>query len=233
MRNIWAAGRDALLEELAARDAKRFRDQTFARQERLDVESREARDRQIGLQERQVRGDEQDRSMRADAEAETQSPGDSFTHSGDSKVMKMLPVPRSIRIAPTSVSNGLAGDQASSTPKKISAALPPPLPGLVRKIGIVSQSSFTVSVPSPLIVPSVLQIALPEPQPLRLVDLPKGGRVTILHLSDKTCKWPIGDPGSEDFCFCGHSPRDKSPYCEYHARAAYQPMQDRRHRKFG
>jgi GcrA cell cycle regulator len=77
------------------------------------------------------------------------------------------------------------------------------------------------------------QIALPEPQPLRLVDLPKGGRVTILHLSDKTCKWPIGDPGSEDFCFCGHSPRDKSPYCEYHARAAYQPMQDRRHRKFG
>jgi GcrA cell cycle regulator len=76
-------------------------------------------------------------------------------------------------------------------------------------------------------------IALPEPQPLRLVDLPKGGRVTILHLSDKTCKWPIGDPGSEDFCFCGHSPRDKSPYCEYHARAAYQPMQDRRHRKFG
>ena len=76
-------------------------------------------------------------------------------------------------------------------------------------------------------------LPVPEPQPLRLVDLPKDGRVTILHLSDKTCKWPIGDPGSEDFCFCGHSPRDKSPYCEYHARAAYQPMQDRRHRKFG
>ena len=83
------------------------------------------------------------------------------------------------------------------------------------------------------IEPIQRQIALPEPQPLRLVDLPKGGRVTILHLSDKTCKWPIGDPGAEDFCFCGHSPRDKSPYCEYHARAAYQPMQDRRHRKFG
>ena len=73
--------------------------------------------------------------------------------------------------------------------------------------------------------------AIPEPQPLRLVDLPKDGRVTILHLSDKTCKWPIGDPGSEDFCFCGHGPRDGSPYCEYHARLAYQPMQDRRNRK--
>jgi GcrA cell cycle regulator len=73
--------------------------------------------------------------------------------------------------------------------------------------------------------------ALPEPQPLRLVDLPQDGRVTILHLSDKTCKWPIGDPGSEDFCFCGHGPRDGSPYCEYHARLAYQPLQDRRQRK--
>jgi GcrA cell cycle regulator len=73
--------------------------------------------------------------------------------------------------------------------------------------------------------------ALPEPQPVRLVDLPQGGRVTILHLSDKTCKWPIGDPGAEDFCFCGHGPRAGSPYCEYHARLAYQPLQDRRHRK--
>ena len=75
------------------------------------------------------------------------------------------------------------------------------------------------------------QQALPEPQPVRLVDLSKGGRVTILHLSDKTCKWPIGDPGAEDFCFCGHGPRSGSPYCEYHARLAYQPLQDRRHRK--
>ena len=72
---------------------------------------------------------------------------------------------------------------------------------------------------------------LPEPKPLRLVDLPKDGRITILHLSDKTCKWPIGDPTHEDFCFCGHGPRDGSPYCEYHARIAYQPAQDRRMRR--
>lgn len=74
-------------------------------------------------------------------------------------------------------------------------------------------------------------LALPEPKPMRLVDLNEGGRVTILHLSDKTCKWPIGDPGSEEFCFCGHGPREGSPYCEYHARLAYQPVQDRRNRK--
>ena len=81
----------------------------------------------------------------------------------------------------------------------------------------------TESAPRPL--------PLPEPKPLRLVDLPKDGRITILHLSDKTCRWPIGDPGTEEFCFCGHGPRDGSPYCEYHARIAYQPAQERRMRR--
>jgi GcrA cell cycle regulator len=73
-------------------------------------------------------------------------------------------------------------------------------------------------------------IALPEPKPLRLIDSAKDGRITILHLTDKTCKWPIGDPNKEDFCFCGHGPRDGSPYCEYHARMAYQPPQARMRR---
>jgi len=63
-----------------------------------------------------------------------------------------------------------------------------------------------------------------------LVDDAKDGRITILHLSDKTCKWPIGDPTHEDFCFCGHGPREGSPYCEYHARIAYQPPQARMRR---
>ena len=73
-------------------------------------------------------------------------------------------------------------------------------------------------------------MALPEPKPMRLVDNAKDGRITILHLSDRTCKWPIGDPMKEDFCFCGHGPRDGSPYCEYHARIAYQPPQSRMRR---
>ena len=68
----------------------------------------------------------------------------------------------------------------------------------------------------------------PEPEPIRLVDLPKGKRVNILMLTEKTCRWPIGDPGSEDFCFCGAAPRVGSPYCTHHARMAYQPVHDRR-----
>ena len=72
----------------------------------------------------------------------------------------------------------------------------------------------------------------PEPEPIRLVDQSSSdGRVTVLNLSDKTCRWPIGDPGSEEFCFCGHAPKDSMPYCDYHSRVAYQPMHDRRSRR--
>ena len=67
-----------------------------------------------------------------------------------------------------------------------------------------------------------LPVKLPEPVPLT-----NGARITIMELTAETCRWPIGEPGTEDFCFCGCSPRYLSPYCEYHARIAYQPMQDR------
>jgi GcrA cell cycle regulator len=91
--------------------------------------------------------------------------------------------------------------------------------------GATALKSYAQPHSSPRLAP------LPEPKPLRLVESSKDGRITILHLSDKTCKWPIGDPTHDDFCFCGHGPRDGSPYCEYHARMAYQPAQDRNRRR--
>lgn len=68
----------------------------------------------------------------------------------------------------------------------------------------------------------------PAPEPIRLVDMPEGGRIGILQLTEKTCRWPLGDPGSEEFCFCGHEPQTGTPYCDYHASLAYQPSTDRR-----
>ena len=39
------------------------------------------------------------------------------------------------------------------------------------------------------------------------------------------CRWPIGDPAATEFHFCGRCPKSGSPYCEAHARKAYQPQQ--------
>jgi GcrA cell cycle regulator len=43
-------------------------------------------------------------------------------------------------------------------------------------------------------VASIKPEPIPDPVPIRVADIPEGERVTILMLSDKTCRWPIGDP---------------------------------------
>lgn len=79
--------------------------------------------------------------------------------------------------------------------------------------------------------------AVAEPRrvmvPIEDIVVPIPLRASILTISDQTCKWPIGDPAAEDFSFCGHRPREGVPYCEYHARVAYQPVNDRRQRRAG
>ena len=63
-----------------------------------------------------------------------------------------------------------------------------------------------------------------------LIDniIPIGQRRTLLELNEQTCRWPVGDPGSGDFFFCGGPPLEGVPYCSYHSRVAYQPASDRR-----
>jgi|ERR1700728_485616 len=58
--------------------------------------------------------------------------------------------------------------------------------------------------------------------------IPIGQRRTILELTEQTCRWPIGDPGSTEFFFCGGNTISGLPYCGYHSRVAYQPANDRR-----
>lgn len=90
--------------------------------------------------------------------------------------------------------------------------------------GLMPTAGATALKPQPAMRPR----PEPEPEPIRLIDVPKGERVSILMLNDKTCRWPIGDPGSDDFFFCGMAPKPGQPYCEYHARIAFQPLHERR-----
>lgn len=43
-----------------------------------------------------------------------------------------------------------------------------------------------------------------------------GGRVTTEMLSDSTCRWPLGDPASRDFHYCGEQPQRGGVYCNTH-----------------
>ncbi len=61
--------------------------------------------------------------------------------------------------------------------------------------------------------------------------IPIGQRRTLLELTEATCRWPIGDPGTTDFFFCGGNTVENLPYCAYHSRVAYQPLTERRRDK--
>ncbi len=56
-------------------------------------------------------------------------------------------------------------------------------------------------------------------------------KLNLMQLTERTCKWPIGDPASEEFWFCGHPTQSGKPYCEAHVAVAFQPMSSRRDRR--
>ena len=45
--------------------------------------------------------------------------------------------------------------------------------------------------------------------------------IKLVDLDSHTCRWPIGDPRDEDFCFCGKKVRTGQTYCDEHSQMAY------------
>lgn len=89
----------------------------------------------------------------------------------------------------------------------------------------------------------------PKPKPVRLPKVPKaarraprsrsiikvgdpgvapepvyrlGLRITLMMLTEHTCRWPIGHPGAEGFTFCGQYAQTGIAYCAEHMRIAHQ-----------
>jgi GcrA cell cycle regulator len=118
---------------------------------------------------------------------------------------------------------GLAGRATPSRPAKRPAR---PQQARPRSVGAPSAPSA----PRPRISPSMPMLHLVPPlEPLRRDD---GSVTTVLTLNDRVCKWPIGDPGSEEFAFCGRG-SCAGPYCAEHARMAFQPQQQKKKRAMG
>jgi GcrA cell cycle regulator len=106
---------------------------------------------------------------------------------------------------------------------------PPPLSGNVTAIR-----------PKPLLSagqPLPPQPAGSEISPEALANLAevakKAKRLSLMQLTERTCKWPIGDPATDDFWFCGLPCVPGKPYCETHVAVAFQPMSARRDRRSG
>jgi GcrA cell cycle regulator len=68
----------------------------------------------------------------------------------------------------------------------------------------------------------------PYVPPAEELVIPLNERKYIQTLTESCCRWPIGDPQQPEFHFCGRKKIPGLPYCEVHARRAFQPPQARR-----
>ncbi len=93
---------------------------------------------------------------------------------------------------------------ASSTPRIVSVG-----PG-----GFLRQGPGDQQQPIPPAPPRRLVPAKPDPS---IAD-----KTSLLDLSDKVCRWPMGHPGEPDFHFCGEAVTPGFPYCVEHCGRAYQ-----------
>ncbi|MEP1231636.1 MAG: GcrA family cell cycle regulator [Litorimonas sp.] len=87
--------------------------------------------------------------------------------------------------------------------------------------------SKALRAPSAPRTPRILATAPPAPPPLDAKPMANGEFATILTITDHMCKWPIGDPGTPEFRFCGRKTDPEEPYCVPHSQVAYQPSRRR------
>lgn len=92
---------------------------------------------------------------------------------------------------------------ASATSATVDSGLPDPLPAAAQAVQ-----------------QSVASRPEPRPAPLRLVA-PRPAR-------SMACCWPLGEPGTPSFRFCGDDALPSKPYCDAHAQLAYVRVRDRR-----
>ncbi len=74
--------------------------------------------------------------------------------------------------------------------------------------------------------PGDQQAPIPPAPPRRLVPAKPSAEIadktSLLDLTERICKWPMGHPGEPDFHFCGEAVNPGFPYCVEHCGRAYQ-----------
>jgi len=107
--------------------------------------------------------------------------------------------------------------------------------GKVHRLGLSGRAAPSQPARPVFKAPRAPRPVVPAPVPVRRAPPPMMavapvykediGSATVLTLGAHMCKWPIGDPATDGFSFCGRRMGEDGPYCVEHARLAYQPQQ--------
>ncbi len=94
----------------------------------------------------------------------------------------------------------------------------PAPPAMPRPVSVVPAAIAPVAA---VVAPVPLRPALPQPSPLAILR-------PFPRANARSCAWPLGDPGTAEFRFCGCDALPTKPYCAEHAAVAYVKVRDRR-----
>jgi len=126
---------------------------------------------------------------------------------------KPAPAPAAKPLQPGTQPLPNAGTQGSDQPRIVSVG-----PG-----GFLRQGPGDQQAPIPPAPPRRLVPAKPSPE---MAD-----KTSLLDLSERICRWPMGHPGEADFHFCGEKVNPGFPYCVEHCGRAYQAQLPRGSRR--
>ncbi|MCU0900678.1 MAG: GcrA cell cycle regulator [Cypionkella sp.] len=146
----------------------------------------------------------------------------------DVPVMAAKPEPVAPRPAPELRPEPSAAAAPRPAPERPAAAAAPAAPSNVTPLPI-RKAIIPAGQPLPP-QPSANEISPEALASVREVEK-RAKRLTLMELTERTCKWPVGDPATDDFWFCGLPSLPGKPYCEAHVGVAFQPMSARRDRR--
>jgi GcrA cell cycle regulator len=78
-----------------------------------------------------------------------------------------------------------------------------------------SEKKVEKTIKEKVVEPKEVKVVEPAPKVVEETNIP------LVKLDNHTCRWPLGDPKDDDFCFCGKRIKTGQTYCEEHAAVAY------------
>lgn len=108
--------------------------------------------------------------------------------------------------------------------------------GKVHRLGLKKRASpirsgSTLTTKAPSMRPARVRTETPAPAPAENAPAAEAapapqkkktnGIVRLEALRPGMCSWPVGEPGAEDFHFCGDEVVPEKPYCADHCARAY------------
>ncbi|WP_308721614.1 GcrA family cell cycle regulator [Komagataeibacter xylinus] len=122
-----------------------------------------------------------------------------------------------------------AAPEKEAAPAPVVAAPPVPEKAPAPVKATVAVPAPKAATPAPTAEPAPEAAARPARAPARAARSALRPVSEPRRRSSQSCCWPLGDPGTPGFHFCGATPLPGKPYCAEHAQLAYVKLRsDRR-----